>query len=101
MTLPTLQVLHVLYDDLHSEHYGLDLSRKTTLKSGTLYPILARLEQHGLVTSAWENVNPKAEGRPARRYYRLTGSGCCRAYAELERARAALNPAMPHRTVHG
>jgi PadR family transcriptional regulator PadR len=48
--------------------YGYDLSRDTTLKSGTLYPILARLEEQHLLDTRWE---PSPAGRPPRHMYRL------------------------------
>jgi len=54
--------------------YGLELSEETGLQPGTAYPILLRLEHEGWVTSRWEDVDPRAEKRPARRYYRLTAA---------------------------
>jgi hypothetical protein len=54
------------------------------LPSGTVHPILARLETVGWLTSRWEEIDPRAEGRPARRYYHLTPDG-----AELARAALA------------
>lgn len=53
--------------------YGYDLARATGLKSGTLYPILARLASRGLLESVWEQAPP--EGRPRRHLYRLTAVG--------------------------
>jgi PadR family transcriptional regulator, regulatory protein PadR len=44
------------------------------LQPGTAYPILLRLEHEGWVASRWEDIDPRAEKRPARRYYRLTAS---------------------------
>ena len=56
--------------------HGFDLIDETGLQSGTVYPILRRLETAGLVRSRWEPVErPRAEGRPPRRYYELTGAG--------------------------
>lgn len=52
--------------------YGYDISRNTSLKSGTLYPVLMRLADNGLLETAWENT---VEGRPARHLYRLTQDG--------------------------
>ena len=57
------------------EHYGLQLVRATGLKSGTLYPILRRLEEAGWVVGSWEEIHPAKVGRPARRFYQLTGEG--------------------------
>jgi PadR family transcriptional regulator PadR len=56
--------------------YGFDIIDQTQLPSGTVYPALGRLERDGLVKSAWENEqDAHAEGRPARRYYKLTAPG--------------------------
>jgi DNA-binding PadR family transcriptional regulator len=56
--------------------YGFDIIDQTQLPSGTVYPALGRLERDGLVKSAWENEqDAHADGRPARRYYRLTAPG--------------------------
>ncbi len=57
------------------EHYGLELAKAAGLKSGTLYPILARLEAAGWIQGSWERIDPRAEGRRRRRYYKLTSSG--------------------------
>ena len=77
------------------EHrYGLELSRATGLKSGTLYPILARLEDAGWVVSEWEQIDPSVEGRSARRYYRLTGEGRKNARAALQETQAHLRGAL-------
>lgn len=58
----------------HSLH-GYELMQLTGLASGTLYPILLRFEEAGWLRSAWENADPKHEGRPKRRLYRITGAG--------------------------
>jgi PadR family transcriptional regulator PadR len=79
LTLHTQAVLAVLLSDMTADHYGLEISRKAELPSGTIYPILARLEKLGWVTSSWESVDPSAEGRPARRLYRLSELGAQRA----------------------
>ena len=66
---------------------GAAISREARLTSGTLYPMLMRLEQYGWLESRWEIDDPQTLGRPRRRYYRLTGVGETRARAaarELE-----------------
>jgi PadR family transcriptional regulator, regulatory protein PadR len=56
--------------------HGFDILDETGLESGTVYPILRRLETAGLVRSSWEPVQrARAEGRPPRRYYELSGAG--------------------------
>jgi PadR family transcriptional regulator PadR len=63
------------------------------LPSGTVHPILARLERVGWLESRWEEINPRAEGRPARRYYRLTPDGMELARSALARAYSSARPA--------
>jgi PadR family transcriptional regulator len=53
--------------------HGYDLAKETGLASGTLYPILTRLEQRGALEARWQR--PERPGRPARHGYRLTGEG--------------------------
>lgn len=53
--------------------YGLELSRMTGLKSGSLYPILIRLADRGLLDSQW--LDPSEPGRPARHAYRISEAG--------------------------
>jgi DNA-binding PadR family transcriptional regulator len=54
---------------------GAEISRQTELASGTLYPILFRLEEAGWLESEWEEGDPSALGRPRRRLYQITGLG--------------------------
>ena len=81
MTVQTLFILQALQRDPGRELYGLELSEETGLLPGTAYPILLRLENEGWVTSRWEDIDPHAEKRPARRYYRLTAGGAVQASA--------------------
>ncbi|MFL6043591.1 MAG: PadR family transcriptional regulator [Propionibacteriaceae bacterium] len=66
-------VLRTLFEAPEQWHYGYDLSRTTGLQPGTLYPILARLTERGLLISQWEFEAP--EGRPRRHLYRLSETG--------------------------
>jgi DNA-binding PadR family transcriptional regulator len=68
-------VATALLDDPGGDHYGLELMTATGLASGSLYPILQRLRKAGWVETRWEDLDPVAAGRPARRYYRLTAEG--------------------------
>jgi len=83
MTSSVLKVVAALLADPAAERYGLQLMHDTGLPSGTLYPILVRLERAGWVESRWEDADPVAEGRPTRRYYRLTGQGAIEARREV------------------
>jgi PadR family transcriptional regulator PadR len=88
MTLQVQLVLQALLADPSAERYGLELCEETGLPSGTIYPIVARLEQLGWLASSWEEpTRHVAEGRPRRRYYRLTGEGAGQAREALARVR--------------
>lgn len=66
--------------------YGFDIMDTTGLQSGTVYPILRRLEAAGLVRSRWEAVtSARDEQRPPRRYYQVTGAGSREVRAALDR----------------
>ena len=87
MTSQTLRVLSAIMGAGGRELSGVEISREARLASGTLYPMLMRLEQYGWLESRWETEDPQALGRPRRRYYRITGIGETRARAaarELE-----------------
>ncbi|MCI4061946.1 PadR family transcriptional regulator [Micromonospora sp. R77] len=98
ITVPVAKVLSALLAEPDSEQYGLDLMRLTGLPSGTLYPVLHRLREAGWLTADWEEVEPSAAGRPARRYYRLTAEGARDARQALAELRA-LDPGG--RPAHG
>src|SRR5580693_5146789 len=68
-----LQVLRALGAAPARWRYGYDLGAETGLKAGSLYPILVRLADRGLLEAAWEDPAPR--GRPARHLYRLTPAG--------------------------
>lgn len=87
MTMATQLVLRALLADTAAELYGSEVGEAAGLMSGTVHPILARLESAGWVESRWEDVDPQVAGRPARRYYRITGDGARQAWAELARVR--------------
>jgi DNA-binding PadR family transcriptional regulator len=77
----TQAVLAALLGATSQWHYGYDLSKETGLKSGTLYPILMRLEAHGWLEARWEDA-PQS-GKPPRHLYKLTAQGLQEAPAML------------------
>jgi PadR family transcriptional regulator len=85
----TLTVLESFMARPTEWRYGYELSRQTALKSGTLYPILMRLEKCALLEAKWVTT---ASGVPPRHTYRLTSSG-------LEVARSKLSEARPRTLV--
>jgi PadR family transcriptional regulator, regulatory protein PadR len=86
MTIPTQRVLEALLEDPVRELYGIEIGSAADLRSGTVHPILARLERVRWLTSRWEEIDASVEGRPARRYYALTAEGVQAARAALARA---------------
>jgi PadR family transcriptional regulator PadR len=83
----TLVVLRALAAEPARWRYGYELGQQAGLKAGTLYPILVRLADRGLLEAQWE-PSPQP-GRPARHLYRLTASGLELAAAPARPARAA------------
>ncbi len=83
ITAQVLRVLGVLMSNPKAEMSGADIARVTKLQSGTLYPILLRLEQAKWVQSEWEEGDPRELGRPRRRFYSVTGLGAKNARAEF------------------
>src|SRR5215472_12079260 len=79
MSFQTLKVLEAFLDNPTDELSGADVQKRSSIASGTLYPILLRLESAGWFVSRWEAVDPSSVGRPRRRLYRLTPSGLTRA----------------------
>jgi PadR family transcriptional regulator, regulatory protein PadR len=67
-----IRVLHALAADPVQWRYGYDLATEVHLKSGSLYPILVRLADRGLLETSWE---PGVDSRPPRHLYRLTSAG--------------------------
>lgn len=93
MTLQTQMVLRQALVKPNREWYGLEMVQATSLPTGTVYPIITRLEQAGWITSRWETPAEQAEdgqARPRRRYYQFTEDG-------VENARVALAAAHAHR----
>jgi len=86
MTLTTQLVLRALLEEPAREQYGLEIVARTGLQSGTIHPILAKLEKIEWLESRWEDADPKEQGRPRRRYYRLSPDGAVRARRALARA---------------
>ena len=69
--------MRLLLDALSAQRrewrHGYDLMKETGLASGTLYPLLMRMTDQGLVDAEWRE--PAQPGRPARHAYRLTAAG--------------------------
>jgi DNA-binding PadR family transcriptional regulator len=69
----TTAVVLALAESPSAWRYGYELCQQLGLKAGSVYPILMRLADRGLLETAWEREPPA--GRPPRHLYRLTGPG--------------------------
>lgn len=88
MTVAVQAVLGALIQQPDTELYGLEIVKASGLEPGTIYPILQRLRGAGWVSDRWEDPEPgHTEGRPPRRYYRLTMEGRARTVHALQRSR--------------
>lgn len=92
MTTQALRLVGVLLSDPGDEWYGLQLADEAGLNSGTVYLVLARLEQAEWLDSRWEDIDPVVEGRPRRRLYQLTAGGRSAAEQAMDEHVAALGP---------
>jgi len=88
LTHQSLRILRVFLDtmsgNIHAELAGTDVMTATHFLSGTVYPILLRFEDAGILESRWEKESPAALGRPRRRFYRLTPAGIKTAQKALD-----------------
>jgi DNA-binding PadR family transcriptional regulator len=89
----TRALLSVLATGPQNWRHGYELSKLTELKSGTLYPLLMRLSEQGLLESKWLPV--EQPGRPPRHVYRLSPSGLALARAQAAEDRAIMFPHKP------
>ena len=87
----TLSVLAALCAEPSQWQHGYALAGQTGLKSGTLYPILIRLADRGLVEACWQEE--PVPGKPRRHLYRLTADGRAVATEALTAAARAKRPA--------
>lgn len=77
------RVLKVFLEDPGQSRYGFELMRLTGMASGSLYPMLAKLEGAGWLTRGKEDIDPRAAGRPARTNYVITGAAANVARVQL------------------
>ena len=79
LTTQALRVLRPFVEHSKKEISGIEVIRSSKLASGTVYPIMLRLERAGLLMSRWEMEDPEVLGRQRRRYYALTPIGAAAA----------------------
>jgi PadR family transcriptional regulator PadR len=98
LTYSTAAVLNTL---ANGPRYGFDIIGATGLPSGTIYPMLRRLQRNGVVTARWEDAaDAHRRQRPQRKYYTLTTKGEAALAEALQRfpvlAGSALSDGVPH-----
>jgi PadR family transcriptional regulator PadR len=91
LSQPALRVLRYLIDKPLEPRSGAEIGKATGTGSGTLYPLLLRLEGAGWLSSEWEMIDPHEAGRPRRRFYKLTALGQNKAHHAL--AELQISPA--------
>jgi len=89
------KVLKVFLEDPARARYGFEIMRLTGLASGSLYPMLARLEEAGWFTRGKEDIDPHIEGRPARLHYTITGAAVTAARLQLAALSDQYRPPVP------
>lgn len=93
MTAGVARVVRIFLDDPAVPIYGFELMQRTRFPSGTIYPILARLERAGWIVGQLEETDKASRmGRPPRRLYRLTAEGAVAAHVALAELSAQLQP---------
>lgn len=96
MTLQTQNVLKAFMDEPGRELYGLEVIAATRLATGTIYPILARLERYGWIEGRWEDPGiSQQESRPPRRYYKITAAGAEGSRTAITKAYRARRQPVP------
>ena len=88
-------VIKVFLEDPQQPRYGFELMRRTGQPSGTLYPILAKLEQAGWLIGGKEDIDPHVEGRPPRRNYLIVGAAIAAARTQLAALSEQYRPPAP------
>lgn len=99
--MQTQLVLRAFLEEPTHERYGLQIAEAAGLPTGTIHPILARLEGLGWLESHWEDIDPAREGRPRRRYYRLSPHGAEQARHALATARVPISRLLPRLSGEG
>jgi PadR family transcriptional regulator len=84
LTTPLLKLLRMFLADPTSRYWGFEIMKATGLASGTVYPLLARLERMEWLESGWDDEQHVSG--PRRRYYRLTHEGLASARVAVAEA---------------
>src|ERR1700685_1478076 len=90
-------VLKIFLEDPDQPRYGFELMKLTGMASGSLYPMLARLEGGGWLTRGKESIEPRDAGRAARTNYVIAGAAVSAARIQLAELSERFRPPVPGR----
>jgi PadR family transcriptional regulator PadR len=82
-----IQVALALLEEPDAQHWGYELSKRSGVRSGVLYPLLRRMMEQGILVDGWEDRAAIERKRPPRRYYKLTPDGRRALGAQVQLAR--------------
>ena len=91
------RVLKIFLEDPGQPRYGFELMKLTGLASGSLYPMLARLEGAGWLAKGREDIDPHVAGRPPRVHYTIVGNAAVEARVQLAELSEQYRPPVPSR----
>ncbi len=97
LTPKMVDLIKIFLEDPDESQYGFDLMRRTRQPSGTLYPNLAKFANSGWLELGTEDIDPHTEGRPPRRFYRITGGAIVAARLQLAALSERYRPPTPTR----
>ncbi|MER7922280.1 PadR family transcriptional regulator [Streptomyces sp. NPDC096057] len=83
LTPAMVRILQVYLQDPATPLYATELMKAAAIGSGSLYPALTRLRAAEWIVEEKEDIDPHQEGRPARRYFQMTGKGALEAHRAL------------------
>lgn len=92
LTGRALELLMLMAVRPEQEYSGHQLGKSLGISSGTLYPLLLKAENAGLLDAQWEDGDPRDLGRPRRRYYRINGAGIDAVDARMRRLNVEIRP---------
>lgn len=92
LTGRALELLMLMAVRPQQEFSGHQLGKSLGISSGTLYPLLLKAENAGLLNARWEVGEPRDLGRPRRRYYRINGAGIDAVDARMRKLSVELRP---------
>lgn len=87
-----VRIIQTYLKDPTTPLYATELMEAAHVGSGSLYPALARMEADGWIVQENEEIDPHKEGRPARRYFRMTGKGALEAHVALVELSESVRP---------